>query len=111
MKTLLAIAIIAMTLAAGTIGAAAAGASTPSPTGKAYGFHAFFKKDITMKTHQGWLVACLNGHAQPWLRAAHAAKARAAAQSHRPAQAQGTGQSQGTTRGQSAAVTFSCPKP
>lgn len=109
MKTLFASAIIAMTLAVGTIGASAAGAApTPSPTGKAYGFHAFFKKDITMKTHRGWLVACLNGHAHPWLRAEHAAKALAAAQSHRPSQAQGAGRPQ--TAGQSGQVTFTCPQ-
>ncbi|HYY46794.1 MAG TPA: hypothetical protein VE951_07020 [Candidatus Angelobacter sp.] len=106
LKTLFATVMIAATLAAGTIGAAAAG-TTPSPAGKAYGFHAFFKKDITMKTHRGWLVVCANGHAQPWLRAAHAAKALEAAKSHRPAQAQG--KSQGNPQGQSAAVTFTCP--
>ena len=107
-KTLFASAIIAMTLAAGTIGASAAGASTPSPTGKAYGFHAFFKKTITMETHRGWLVVCMNGHAKPWLRSAHAANALAAAQSHRPSQAQGAGRPQGTTQGESGAVTFTC---
>ncbi len=110
MKTLFASVIIAATLAAGTVGAAAAGA-TPSPSGKAFGykaFHTLFKADIADKTHRGWLVVCLNGHAHPWLRAAHAAKALAAAQSHRPTQSQGAAQSQGTTRGQSATVTFSC---
>jgi hypothetical protein len=77
LKTLFASAIIAGVLAIGTVGASAAGpAATPSPAGKAYGFHAFFKQDITMKTHRGWLVVCSlkNPNAQPWLRAAHAAK-------------------------------------
>ena len=112
LKTLFASAIIAAILAAGTVSAAAAGATaSPSPAGKAYGFHAFFNKDITMKAHRGWLVVCSlkNDKAQPWLRSAHAAKALAAAQSHRPTQSQG--KSQGQSQGQSDAVTFSCPKP
>jgi hypothetical protein len=110
LKTLFASAIMAAVLASGTVAASAAGpAATPSPAGKAYGFHAFFKQDITMKTHRGWLVVCSlkNANAQPWLRAAHAAKALAAAQSHRPAQS--LGKSQGKSQGQSAATTFTCP--
>ena len=101
MKTLLASVIIGATLAAGTVGAAAAGATpsaTPSPTGKAFGFHAFFAKDITMKTHRGWLVVCLNGHAHPWLRSAHALKSQAALHAH-------------GTRGQSAGLPSPCASP
>ncbi len=108
MKTLFASAIIAMTLAAGTIGAAAAGSPTPSPTGKAYGFHAFFKKDITLKTHRGWMVVCLNGHAQPWLRSAHDAKSQGATRSQGAGKSQGANKSQDATQGQSAAIKFSC---
>ncbi len=95
MRKLLATATVAATLAAGSIGAAAAGA-TPSPSGNAYGFKAFhtvFTADIAEKTkHRGWLVVCLNGHAHPWLKSGHA-NAHAKAKAH----------------GQSAAVQFSCP--
>jgi len=112
LKTLFASAIIAAVLAVGTVSASAAGpAATPSPAGKAYGFHAFFKQSISTNQHRGWLVVCSlkNDKAQPWLRAAHAAQALEAAKAHRPAQAQGATRSQGKSQGQSAAVTFSCP--
>lgn len=81
MKKLLATALVSIGVLAGTAGANAAGttaapttglagtkAPAPSPAGKAYGFHAFFGQDVTMRTHRGWLVVCLNGHAHPWLK-------------------------------------------
>ena len=73
MRKLLAAALVSIGVLAGTAVANAAGttaAPTPSPAGKAYGFHAFFGKDVTMRTHRGWLVVCLNGHAHPWLKGA-----------------------------------------
>jgi hypothetical protein len=116
-KMLFGAAIITTTLAAGTVGAAAAAGSpstAPTPSGKAFGykaFHSLLKSDVSDKIHRGWIVACMTGHAQPWLRAEHAAKALAAAQAHRPAQALGAGHSANATHGQSGAVTFTCTTP
>lgn len=93
MMKLLATALVSLGVLAGTVGATAAGttpAATPSPAGKAYGFHAFFAKDITMRQHRGWLVVCLNGHAHPWLKAA----------GH---------DSSSNGKGQSGRATFTCP--